>query len=69
MNGSNGTGLTIGFITNVYARASDTFIRGEVRELRRIGHTVHTFSIRKAEEERRVAFEWMASHAGSMLLS
>jgi colanic acid/amylovoran biosynthesis glycosyltransferase len=57
MNGSNGPGLTIGFITNVYARASDTFVRGEVRELRRIGHTVHTFSIRKADEEPRVAEE------------
>jgi colanic acid/amylovoran biosynthesis glycosyltransferase len=36
----------IAYITSQYARAGDTFIRGEVQELRRRGHTVHTFSIR-----------------------
>jgi glycosyltransferase involved in cell wall biosynthesis len=51
------TGLTIGFITNVYARASDTFIRREVRQLRRIGHIVYTFSVRKVTEDRLISEE------------
>ena len=51
MSRSSEIELAIGFVTNAYARASDTFIRGEVLQLRRIGHTVHTFSIRRAEED------------------
>ncbi|HWE94457.1 MAG TPA: glycosyltransferase family 4 protein, partial [Tepidisphaeraceae bacterium] len=39
----------LGYLTSAYARASDTFIRGEVRQLRALGFTVHTFSIRRAE--------------------
>ena len=41
--------LTIAYITGIYARASDSFVRGEVRELRALGHTVHTFSIRRPD--------------------
>ena len=37
----------IAYLTSTYARASDTFIRSEVNQLRRLGHTVHTFSIRR----------------------
>ena len=44
----------LGYLTSAYARASDTFIRGEVRQLRAIGFTVHTFSIRRAEAEQLV---------------
>jgi colanic acid/amylovoran biosynthesis glycosyltransferase len=49
--------LTIGYLTNIYARASDTFIRGEVLQLRALGHTVHTFSIRKAPEDSHISEE------------
>lgn len=38
----------LGYLTSVYARASDSFIRGEVLELRRQGFEVFTFSVRKA---------------------
>ena len=38
--------MVIGYVTSLYARAADTFIRDEVQELRRRGHVVHTFSIR-----------------------
>jgi len=41
---------TIAYLTSEYARAGDTFIRREVEELRRRGFTVHTFSIRRADE-------------------
>ena len=37
----------VAYLTSLYARASDTFIRGEVAQLRRLGHVVHTFSIRR----------------------
>jgi glycosyltransferase involved in cell wall biosynthesis len=33
----------------MYARAADTFIRGEVEQLRAAGFTVHTFSIRRSD--------------------
>lgn len=45
----------LGYLTSAYARASDTFIRGEVHQLRKIGFTVHTFSIRRAEPEQVVS--------------
>lgn len=45
----------LGYLTSAYARASDTFIRGEVRQLRAQGFTVHTFSIRRAEAEQVVS--------------
>jgi glycosyltransferase involved in cell wall biosynthesis len=49
--------MHIAYITSVYARASDTFIRNEVLALRQRGHTVATFSIRKAEAEQEVDHE------------
>lgn len=54
---SNPTPLSIGYLTSVYARASDTFIRNEVLELRRRGHDVRTYSIREPEEEQLVSEE------------
>jgi colanic acid/amylovoran biosynthesis glycosyltransferase len=39
--------LTIAYVTSVYARATDSFIRGEVRELRRLGHRLLTYSVRR----------------------
>jgi colanic acid/amylovoran biosynthesis glycosyltransferase len=47
--------LTLGYMSNVYARASDTFVRREVLELRALGHTVHTFSIREPDASELVS--------------
>lgn len=46
--------LVLAYLTSRYARASDSFVRAEVLELRRLGHTVHTFSVRRPTEEERV---------------
>lgn len=48
---------SIAYLTSQYARAGDTFIRREVEELRRNGWTVHTFSIRRADEGEPVSEE------------
>lgn len=48
---------TVAYLTSFYARAGDTFIRREVEELRRCGWTVHTFSIRRADEGGHAAEE------------
>ena len=45
------TSRTIAYLTGEYARAGDTFIRREVEQLRKLGWTVHTFSIRRASGE------------------
>jgi glycosyltransferase involved in cell wall biosynthesis len=47
----------IAYLTSFYARAGDTFIRREVEELRRLGWTVHTFSIRRADAGEQVSEE------------
>jgi glycosyltransferase involved in cell wall biosynthesis len=39
--------MIIAYLTNEYGRASDTFIRGEVDQLRKLGYEVHTFSPRR----------------------
>ncbi len=39
---------TIAYLSSFYARASDSFIRGEIAQMRILGHTVHTFSIRRS---------------------
>jgi colanic acid/amylovoran biosynthesis glycosyltransferase len=44
----------IAYLTSAYARASDTFIRGEVVQLRKMGFTVYTFSIRRPPAEEAV---------------
>ena len=41
--------LIIGYLTSQYARVGDTFIRREVAFLRRLGHVIHTFSVRRAD--------------------
>jgi glycosyltransferase involved in cell wall biosynthesis len=43
--------MRLAYLTNQYGRASDTFIRQEVQQLRRLGHTVQTFSIRRPTAE------------------
>lgn len=60
--------LTLGYLTSVYARASDTFIRNEVLELRRRGHVVRTYSIRAAEEEQLVSEEIRSERAGTLYI-
>ena len=49
--------LIIAYLTSQYARVGDTFIRREVAELRRLGHVVHTFSIRKADPDELISDE------------
>src|SRR3954468_1442988 len=39
--------LRIAYLTSAYARPGDTFIRNEANELRRMGATVDTYSIRR----------------------
>ncbi|HEY9106919.1 MAG TPA: glycosyltransferase [Roseateles sp.] len=49
--------MRLAYFTSVYARASDTFVRTEVVELRRRGHEVHTFSIRRQASDAKVSAE------------
>lgn len=58
----------LGYLTSAYARASDTFIRGEVRQLRKLGFTVHTFSIRRAEPDQVVSDDVRQEQAGTEYL-
>lgn len=41
--------MILAYLTSQYARASDTFVRREVKLLRQRGHTVHTFSVRRPD--------------------
>jgi glycosyltransferase involved in cell wall biosynthesis len=55
--------MIVGYLTSLYGRASDTFIRGEVRQLRRLGHTVHTYSIRRPDPSQVLQGEVAEEHA------
>ncbi|RYE81786.1 MAG: colanic acid biosynthesis glycosyltransferase WcaL [Oxalobacteraceae bacterium] len=57
--------MRIAYITSVYARASDTFIRNEVIELRRRGHEVFTFSIRRDAADAHVSDEVRSEQAST----
>lgn len=57
--------MRIAYFTNIYARASDTFIRNEVLELRARGHVVETFSIRRAAADAAVSAEVAAEQAST----
>jgi len=46
---------SIAYLTSSYARAGDTFIRREVEELRHLGWTVDTFSIRRVGSSEQVS--------------
>ena len=59
---------TIAYLTSEYARASDTFIRGEVEQLRRLGYRVHTFSVRKPGAGELVSEEIRREHAQTVFL-
>jgi colanic acid/amylovoran biosynthesis glycosyltransferase len=56
---------TIAFLTSVYARSSDWFIRGEVAQMRALGFTVHTFSIRRPEAHELVSDEIRREYAAT----
>ena len=60
--------MTIGYLTSVYARASDTFVRGEVAVLRNLGHTVHTFSVRRPGPDELIGDEVRREHANTEFL-
>src|SRR5947209_17281006 len=62
---SSATPLTLAYLTSAYARASDSFIRGEVLQLRARGHTVHTFSIRRPDASELVSDEVRQEHANT----
>ena len=49
--------IRLGYLTSVYGRASDTFIRSEVAGLRSLGHEVRTFSIRRPPSTELVSEE------------
>lgn len=57
--------MTIAYLTSVYGRASDTFIRVEVQELRAREHTVFTYSIRRPEPEHTVSPEVESEQRGT----
>lgn len=59
---------TLGYMTSLYARASDWFIRGEVAELRAMGHTVHTFSIRRSDPREAVSEDVAREQANTLCL-
>lgn len=60
--------MILAYLTSRYARASDSFIRTEVAELRRLGHTVHTFSIRKPGPDELTGDDVRAEHARTVYL-
>ena len=57
LDGRRGDMKTIAYLTSLYARASDSFIRAEVLQLRSFGHTVHTFSILEPDASELVSDE------------
>ena len=70
--------LTIAYLTSLYARSSDSFVRAEVGALRALGHSVHTFSIRRppsselvsdAVRDERERTDYVLSHGLAALCS
>ena len=55
--------LTIGYLTSPTLGLGDTYIRREVEQLRRMGHIVHTFSIRKPDASELVSEAIRQEHA------
>ena len=58
--------LKVAYLTGIYPRATDTFIQREVAALRRLGHTVDTFSIRRPSEEHLVGEEQRAERKATL---
>jgi glycosyltransferase involved in cell wall biosynthesis len=57
--------MILGYLTSQYGRASDTFVRQEVTQLRRLGHTIHTFSIRRPPVGHNVSEEVRSEQANT----
>jgi colanic acid/amylovoran biosynthesis glycosyltransferase len=60
--------MRIGYLTSSYARASDSFVRGEVLALRELGHQVSTYSIRKPDRSEWTSEEIRGEAAGTAYL-
>lgn len=60
--------MRIAYLTSVYARASDSFVRGEVIGLRRLGSEVLTFSVRRAAQDASLSAEIRNEQAGTVYL-
>ena len=58
----------VAFMTSVYARSSDWFIRGEVSQMRALGYSVDTYSIRRPEASELVSEEIRHEHAATEYL-
>src|SRR6185503_13011347 len=63
-----GPACHLAYLTSAYARASDSFIRGEVAQLRALGFTVHTFSVRKSPASELVSDEIRREHGNTEFL-
>ena len=61
--------MKIAYLTSIYARASDTFIRREVQGLREMGHEVHTFSARRSPPNQNVSQDVLKEQASTMYLT
>jgi len=59
---------SIAYLTSVYARAGDTFIRREVQALRQMGWTIRTFSIRRADASERVSEDIASEQATTVYI-
>lgn len=59
---------TIAYLTSVYPRASDSFIRGEIRALRQLGWTVHTHAVRRPGPDQLVSDDIRQEHAATFYL-
>lgn len=60
--------LEIAYLASIYPRAVDTAVRNEVTALRSMGHRVHTFSIRKADDAQMVSDFHRSERAGTTYL-
>jgi colanic acid/amylovoran biosynthesis glycosyltransferase len=61
----DGSAMKIAYLTSVYGRASDSFVRQEVRLLRERGHQLHTFSVRKPPASDAVDDQLKQEQAGT----
>ena len=59
-------GLRLGYFTNTYPRATDTFIQREIRGLRQRGFDVRTFSVRQSGADHDVSPEIRAERQNTV---
>src|SRR5579862_518359 len=60
--------MRIGYLTNHYPRATDTFIQREVAALRKRGFDIRTFSVRRAGSEHDVSADVIAEKRSTYYL-